>query len=269
MVLASVIVTRVATAILTLTGLSHEAARFQARSALTGVGFTTNEAEAVVSHPLRRRVVMALMLIGSAGVITVIATLLLSFVEAGSREAGLRLVVLVGGLGALLLLARSRVFDRALSRLIGRALTRWTDLDARDYAALLHLAGEYAVLELYVDPDDWTAGRTIADLAPWEEGMRILGIVRPDGRYVGAPIGPTRVEAGDTLLVYGRADQVRELDGRKAGPEGDAAHRRACETQRRVLAEEAAASGASDDRAGLKSVFPPGPASLASRRTRP
>ena len=47
------LVTRVAARALTLTELSSEAARFQARSAFTGVGFTTSEAEGIVSHPVR------------------------------------------------------------------------------------------------------------------------------------------------------------------------------------------------------------------------
>ena len=237
-VLASLIVTRVATVVLTLTGLSKESARFQARSALTGVGFTTNEAESVVNHPIRRRVVMALMLIGSAGVITAIATLLLSFAEAGRREAGFRLLVLVGGLLALFLVARSRLVDRALSRLIARALARWTDLDARDYAALLHLSGDYAVMEIFVEPGDWTEGRPIVELAPWDEGIRILGIVRPDGRFVGAPVGATLIHEGDTLVAYGRSERLCELDRRKAGPDGDAAHRRAVEEQGAIVARE-------------------------------
>lgn len=46
--LMSLIITRVATVALTLTGMSYSAARFQARSALTGAGFTTNESERVV-----------------------------------------------------------------------------------------------------------------------------------------------------------------------------------------------------------------------------
>lgn len=40
-ILVSLLVTRVATAALMLTGRSRDAARFQARSALTGVGYTT------------------------------------------------------------------------------------------------------------------------------------------------------------------------------------------------------------------------------------
>jgi Trk-type K+ transport system membrane component len=43
----SLIITRVATMALMLTGLSRESARFQSRSAFTGVGFTTTEAESL------------------------------------------------------------------------------------------------------------------------------------------------------------------------------------------------------------------------------
>ena len=42
---ASLIVSRVTTIVLAATGLSYDAARFQARSALSGVGFTTSESE--------------------------------------------------------------------------------------------------------------------------------------------------------------------------------------------------------------------------------
>ena len=50
----SMVVTRIAAVALVYTGLSHQAARFQARSAFTGVGFTTSEAEHLVNHPVRR-----------------------------------------------------------------------------------------------------------------------------------------------------------------------------------------------------------------------
>ena len=51
----SVVVTRIAAVALRLTGMPADVARFQARSAFTGAGFTTSESEAVVNHPIRRR----------------------------------------------------------------------------------------------------------------------------------------------------------------------------------------------------------------------
>ena len=77
----SLLVTRVAAMALMLTGLSREAARFQARSAFSGVGFTTNESESIVSHPVRRQIVMSLMLLGNIGIATVVATLMVSFIN--------------------------------------------------------------------------------------------------------------------------------------------------------------------------------------------
>ena len=78
-VVLSLLITRFAVLVLVVTGLSRESARFQARSALTGSEFTTSESEAVVDHPVRRSVIMRLMLIGNAGIVTVIASLVLSF----------------------------------------------------------------------------------------------------------------------------------------------------------------------------------------------
>ena len=54
----SLLITRIATEALTLTGLSRTSARFQARSAFTGTGFATSESEAIVKHPLRRRIIV-------------------------------------------------------------------------------------------------------------------------------------------------------------------------------------------------------------------
>ena len=245
--LASLIVARVATVLLTSTGLAQESARFQARSALTGVGFTTTEAESVVNHPVRRRVVMALMLIGSAGIVTAVASLMLSFAGAEGRQSWTRLALILGGLLTLFLLARSKYADRLLQRAVRWALARWSDLDVRDYASLLHVAGGYTVMELYVEEDDWVAGRTLRENGLRDEGVALLGIVRRGGEYVGSPVGGTRVHAGDTLILYGLDERLCELDRRKRGPAGDEAHRRALEEQAAVLARGAGEPSGAED----------------------
>ncbi|MFT7642064.1 MAG: Trk-type K+ transport system membrane component, partial [Pirellulaceae bacterium] len=68
----SILTTRIATMALMLTGLSREVARFQARSAFTGVGYTSAETESVVEHPVRRQIVYWLMLTGNIGIATVV-----------------------------------------------------------------------------------------------------------------------------------------------------------------------------------------------------
>jgi K+/H+ antiporter YhaU regulatory subunit KhtT len=226
-VLLSMLVTRVATVALSLTGMSRESARFQARSALSGVGFTTSEAEGVVDHPVRRRIILALMVLGSAGLVGAAASLILSF--GGGAESSSRLVralVLAAGLAVLLALSRSAWVDRHLARLIGRIL-RWRGLHVRDYGQLLALEGEWAVSELAVEPDDWLAGRTLRELKLRDEGVAVLGIHRRDGAYVGVPRGDALIEPGDLLVLYSTEARLEELDARKRGAQGDAAHERA------------------------------------------
>lgn len=230
----SLLVTRVATVALTLTGLSRETARFQARSALTGAGFTTTESEQVVNHPVRRRIVMALMLIGSAGVVTVVGTTALALATARTgAQVGSRTLILLVGLVGLVWLAQSRGFDRALQPLIRRLLRRYTDIDVRDYASLLQVHGDYAVSELAVEPGDWLAGKRLEDLRLGDEGMLVLGIIRGDeDNYVGAPRGDDVLRAGDTAVIYGPGRRLADLDARPSGPSGDAAHVAAVEDER-------------------------------------
>lgn len=223
------LVTRVATVALTLTGMSRQAARFQARSALTGAGFTTTESETVVGHPVRRRIVMGLMLIGSAGIVTAVATLAAGFATGADP---LEIGIFLAGLALMLLLSSSRWFDRAMQPLIARLVRRFTDLDARDYAALLQIHGDYAVTELAVAEDDWLAHRTLQELRLADEGVLVLGVQRDAETYVGAPRADVALTPGDTLILYGHAGRIRDLGERRRGADGDRAHVEAIADQR-------------------------------------
>lgn len=237
-VTVSIVITRIATIALTQTGLAHESARFQARSALTGVGFTTDEAERVVGHPVRRRIILALMLLGNAGIVGAVSSLLLTFLGERDQSLAIKVVLLVSGLLGLWLLANSEWVDQRLSRITDWALRRWTDLDVRDYANLMHLAGEYRLAELEVEDADWLSERSLAELALREEGIVVLGIKRRDGSYLGAPNGDTPVRSGDTLLLYGRESGLAEIDERRRGFAGDAEHELAVAAHEEVRREE-------------------------------
>jgi hypothetical protein len=240
----SMVVTRIAAVALVHTGLSHQAARFQARSAFTGVGFTTTEAEHLVNHPVRRRIVMWLMLLGNIGIITVMSSVLLSFLQLQSgAESWLAFAIMIAGLLALLALSRSPLVERGTNRIISWALTRWTSVDARDYARLLHLRDEYGVSELQIEEGDWLAGRQVKEAAAGKEGILILGIECPGGHYIGAPPADTELRAGDRLILYGWTPRVAELDQRAQGADGDARHEHAMAAHREVAAEERARAG--------------------------
>lgn len=236
-VLLSIIVLRVATIALTHTGLSRESARFQARSALTGVGFTTTESEQTVNHPVRRRIIMILMLLGNAGIVTAVSSLILAFVAQQQRyPLYIKLGLLALGILLLWLLARSRWVDNRMNRIISWALKNYTDIDVKDYTSILHLAGGYMVSEILVQPGDWLAYRTLQDTKLSDEGVLVLGIRRENGMYLGAPRGETMIQADDKIICYGPVKQLKELEKRKKGSEGDLAHRETMTEQQKALA---------------------------------
>jgi len=234
----SLVITRIATIALMHTGLSQQAARFQARSAYTGTGFTTGEAENVVNHPVRRRIVMLLMVARSAGMVTIIISLILSLGSENQSGILARLTWLVGGSILLLVLSHIRQVDRAMRVLIEKGLQRWTDLDVQDYASILDISGEYRITEMRVKEGEWLSGRQLKECELPAEGVLVIGIHRSNGDYVGVPQKDTTIDAGDRLVLYGRAATLKGLHGRRKDSEGEQAHARAVDEQRRVEANQ-------------------------------
>jgi len=119
---------------------------------------------------------MVLMLLSGVGAVSGLGALILSFGGVDSTARGLtRAAVIVPALAALLWLSRNAVVDRALRKIIERLLRCFTNFDVRDYAALLHLRGQWRVAQLPVEQDDWIAAQPLGQLRLPEEGVTVLG----------------------------------------------------------------------------------------------
>lgn len=230
----SVLITRIASTALIHTGLSKESASFQARSAFTGVGFTTSESENIVNHPIRRKIIFILFFLGNVGLISTISSLILSF---GSTNT-FQITILTAGLVVLWLLAQSEWIEEKLSHIINRLLNRYTTLDIHDYYSLLHLSDNYRVSRINIEDGDWLADKTLSKVKLRDEGVIVLGIKREDGDYIGAPRGQTKIYPGDTLLLYGRASLLESLDERAGNSAGDKEHDAAVIDQNEILADQ-------------------------------
>lgn len=229
----SVLITKIATEALVHTGLSKQAAKFQARSAFTGVGYTTSEAENIVNHPVRRRIILSLMFIGNVGIISAIASLMLTFVNTGEtgQDNVLRIAIISGSMLLLWGLSKSKWVERVLVKIINKALERFTTLKVRDYVELLDLKGDYEITVIEVNEGDWMENRMVGDLQLWEEGINLIGIQRDDGTYLGTPQGETKVTTHDQLILYGRRNTLRNLEKRKQDFAGDEEHEKAVKEQ--------------------------------------
>ena len=212
-----------------LTSMSQESARFQAISAMAGVGFTTKESESVINHPARRRIISLLMLIGNIGIPAVVATLVVSLLTMiQADDWWWPVLLLVGGLAMLVLLTSSKFMKKHLNKWLAWGLKKATHLDTIDYVSILQLQNGYGVTEMIVAERDWLDQKSLRDAALSNEGVLVLGIQFHDGSYSGAPQADDIIHAGDTLILYGRMERLKELDQRGASA-GETAHRQAME----------------------------------------
>ena len=139
----SIIVIRIGAIALDLTGLPNEVATFQAQSAFSGTGYTTSEAESIVNHPARRKIVRILIMFGSAGLTSTIATFILTFIGESNQSMIFRFCFLSIGVLIIYILSRSQLLCRAMRVLILKILKRHTSLYVIDYQEVFGLSKGY------------------------------------------------------------------------------------------------------------------------------
>ncbi len=226
----SLTLVRIGAIALELTGISTDVAAFQAQSAFSGTGFTTTESESIVSHPVRRKIIRILILVGSAGITSVIATVILTFTDFTESNILQRIIILLAGLVTIYMFFRSKIIYRVMKKIIVKALSRNSELNFHDYYEMLGIEKGYSVSRMIVKKDNWAVGRSLKDLYLNKEGTLILSIHRMDAeeKFI-IPKGDTVIQEGDQLTVYGRCKGAKCLFHRPKGEEGDRRHNKQLE----------------------------------------
>jgi hypothetical protein len=215
-VFISFLIVRAASVLLVLTGMEPGRARFQALSAFTRTGFTTHEAELVVRSPSRRRIITWLMILGNAGIITVMVTATSAFVQSKGAFIGINFGFLVAGLFVIWLVARRKGLGERWERYIVKRFGRAPELEEVFCEDLTHLAEGYGVLRAILPAGSRFVGRSLGQVAA-EGRLRVLGLERDD-KWLPVPEREALVQAGDSLVVFGRLQKMREMFSGRPAP---------------------------------------------------
>jgi hypothetical protein len=135
----SLIVVRIGGTALRLTGMSPDAARFQSISALTGTGFTTQEAETTMHHPLRRRVLIALMFTGHLGVVSLASAVILGVSTAQEGSVAWTVLYMLIAVLVICAVAMSDALDSFVCGVIAAALKRLGWFDSGQHLVITEL----------------------------------------------------------------------------------------------------------------------------------
>ena len=198
----SVAFTKVASGALIATGVPPESAAFQARSAFSGAGFTTTEAENVVNHRVRRRIIGTTMFVGSLGTPTLVLTVLVGFIAPKTGSTTEHALVTISGVLLILIVVLNRPVQRRLERIGHRYVhNRLAPALPSDRLDLLTLSNEFAIQAIKLETTLQESVRSLRGLAYAFPDVTILG-VRRGTSYLGAPPVDIKLLAGDELIIY-------------------------------------------------------------------
>ncbi|MDH3682407.1 MAG: TrkA C-terminal domain-containing protein [Acidimicrobiia bacterium] len=207
----TMVFTQIATGALIATGTPPRVAAFQARSALSGAGFTTTESENVVNHPARRRIIAASLFVGALGTPTLVVTVLLGLVAPGPGSTTERTLVAIAGLFLLVVVVLNRPMTRLLER-VGQHYAQARLLPSLEAAGqeLLALGDGFVVAVASLGDEPTAAPRSLRGLDLALSGVKVLAVQRGRELVTDTPADFT-LHAGDELIVFGRRDQLVDL----------------------------------------------------------
>ena len=223
-ILLSVACVRAGSLALMYTGLAKEVANFQARSAFLGVGFTTGESDLITSHPVRRRIISTLMMLGYFGLGSGLVSVITVVTTTSAGELGPKLLVAMTGITAIVALFGGKAFDPLIERGVRRALGKRHGRLVHDYAGLLRVDKGYSISSVQVTGGGWMDGRSLREMRLTDEGILVLSVTRSSGVTLATPGPDTVLSDSDTLLAYGLEEDLQDLAHRAAGSGGESAH---------------------------------------------
>ena len=210
-ILVSFIVVRIGAFALQLTGMGPEIATFQALSAFSGTGFTTTEAERVVRNRARRRIITILIILGNAGLVTVIATLVVSFTQVtGYGWFFIRLgIIVVGIIIFYRFVIRSRIGNRFI-HLLRKPLLKSVLKGAPEYEEIYQFGKNWGINLVIIYEDSKNIGLSLTEFTAEKDDLQVLAIDR-DYTVIPKPDNEEKIMSGDRLLIYGKNKSIEQL----------------------------------------------------------
>lgn len=209
-ILISFLFVRASAIALMMTGLEKHKARFQALSAFSGTGFTTKEAEFVMKHPVRRKIVTWLMIMGNAGIVMVIVTATSSLATSKGSQLPINLLILVVGIFLIYKIATYRKFTKRWESFIERKLIKSPAFEEAATEDLLHFLEGYGLIKKIIAEASPLIGSSLSECKLNERGLLVLGIERGKN-WIPTPKAKEKMQEGDGIIVYGPLDKLKDI----------------------------------------------------------
>jgi Trk-type K+ transport system membrane component len=224
-IVVSFIVVRIGAIAFELTGLEWSLAKFQSLSCFSGTGFTTREAELIVGNPQRRRIASVLMVLGNAGLVTLIATFAnslrpstivpkinLPYLELVFPQwllPWMNLLIIVIAIYAIYRVSTHSKFTRKFTNYLKRNILKKQLVKPVSFEELVVATGGYGVSSIEVDKKSPVVNKTLEQGHLRSHDITVLVVERAE-EAIPNPPASTKILEGDTLICFGKLESMRE-----------------------------------------------------------
>lgn len=191
----------------TLTGLDRHISRFQVISMLTGTGFTTNESELIIQHPIRRKLGAFLILFGAFSLAVIISSIssMLSK-NLFTKEISYIAVALLLIMGLL----KIPPWQKKLAKRFTRVIKKTYDLEELPVGAVFLNEKDDFFTEVVIHPSSQWIDQTFNKQLNKEEDVNLLFIKRGEIRIRMKRLS-TPFQAGDILYLLGSKHLIKKM----------------------------------------------------------
>lgn len=218
--IVSFIVVRIGAIAFQLTGLEWSTAKFQALSCFTSTGFTTREAEQITGNPQRRRIASILIVLGHAGLVTMIATFANSLRPPDIADKlniwflpysvlpWVNLTIIVVAIYVIYKVFTNTRFAQRLTDTLRKRIIKKELIKSVSFEELAVATGGYGVSKIAITKDSPVSGKTLLESHLRHYDIMVLAIVRA-GETMPNPSADTKILFGDELVCFGKLENIR------------------------------------------------------------
>ncbi len=224
-VIISITVVRIGAVAFELTGLEWTVAKFQALSCFTSTGFTTKESELIVKSQQRRKIATILMIIGHAGLVTLIATFVNSLRPSQLVHKVFEPIIHLDNLPTLSVLINILIitifcwavftlffrnkFSKKITKVIQNFFIKKNFISRTYVQDLVISSGGFGIINIEVTKHSELYHMNLSDVVKKHPEMKVLAIER--GRNIITNLtDETRILLGDNIISYGKIDEIKK-----------------------------------------------------------
>ena len=219
--IVSFIIVRIGAIAFQLTGLEWSLAKFQALSCFTATGFTTREAELITATPQRRRIASILIVLGHAGLVTMIATfanslrppvIKLTFLPdfvSPNFMPWINLTIIAVAIYIIYKIFTNSKFARRLTNVLRKRIVKREIIKSVSFEELAIATGGYGVSKVAVSAGSPILEKTLLRSELRKHDINVLAIVRRE-ETIPNPSADMKILAGDELVCFGKLENIRK-----------------------------------------------------------